>query len=487
MSEKKPKRIQEPDPHRLLPQAPDSEKGLLCSFLLAPREIGAFCEEAHITEEAFAIPAHATIFAALREMWQANQPIDFIILTQKLRNEGKLDQCGGAAFITELFSFLPTAANARHYSAIIKEKGMLRSLIKTCTEFAAQGYEDQDDAQALIASAESAILAISKGHESAASKDSHTAKELVIRSMEYIDSLHARKGQISGVPTGFKDLDRKIDGLHGQEMIVIAARPSMGKTALAMGMVEHIAIDCKIPVGVFSLEMSADQLMNRAILSRARVDWTHVRDGFTGSGQHQKINRSAQQFASAPIKFNDKSGISPAYIAAVARRWKREIDIQAIFIDYLQLVRGTKNYKGDNRQSEVAEISSGLKGIAKELGIPVVVLAQLNRNPDQRTGTARGKPRMSDLRESGAIEADADVILLLSREEFYSETDEERESSAGKANLNIAKQRNGPTGDIPLTFIKEYTRFETMATDLPLLPPDIRPSPLKSNPPKRER
>jgi replicative DNA helicase len=459
---KKKVRKTEADPHRLLPQSPDAEKGILGSFLIAPRDIGAHCEEQQIRPDIFAIPSHAVIFGELQCMYNEQQPIDFITLTNRLRSKGLLDSCGGAGFVTELFSFIPTAANARYYIEVAKEKHVLRELITTCTQLASRGYDEQDNVQGLVAEAEKAIFALSQSHEKAA-KDTHSAHELVVDAMNYLSDLHDRGGELGGLPTGYRELDRKIDGLHPQDMIVIAARPSMGKTALAMNIAEHLAVDARIPVGVFSLEMSAKQLMQRAILSRARVNIARVRQGSMSERDFPAIQMAGNAISQSPIRINDKSGISPAYIAAVTRRWIKEHKIRAIFVDYLQLVRGSKNYKGDNRQAEVSEISSGLKGIAKELNIPVVVLAQLNRNPDQRTGKSRGRPRISDLRESGAIEADADVVGLLSREEMYAETEDERRESEGKALLDIAKQRNGPTGDVELTFIKEYTRFETRA------------------------
>jgi replicative DNA helicase len=449
-----------PDPHRLLPQSPDAEKGVLSSFLIAPREIGGLCAEKQVTKEHFAIPSHALIYETLLGMWDKNEPIDFITLTQLLRDRSHLDSCGGAAFVTELFTFLPTAANAPYYVDILQEKFTLREIIKVCTEFAARGYDEQDDVPNLLDKVEGEVFRIAQDRF----KDRVlNMKKLVVEAIGAIEDLYSRRGAITGLATGFADFDKMTDGLHGSEMIVIAARPSMGKTALAMNIAEHVALEQKKAVAVFSLEMSSQQLVQRLLCSRARVNLGRVRDGFLSERDFPALQMAASRLAESKIYIDDTSGLSILELRAKARRLKSQHNIEAIFIDYLQLVRSTSRRAQDNRQLEIAEISSGLKGLAKELNIPVVVLAQLNRNPEQRTGDSKGRPRLSDLRESGSIEQDADLVGLLVREEYYADSDEEKESAQGKATLIIAKQRNGPVGDVPLTFLKEYTRFETRA------------------------
>jgi replicative DNA helicase len=283
--------------------------------------------------------------------------------------------------------------------------------------------------------------------------------------IESIEKLYESRGAISGLPTGLADLDSMTDGMHEAEMIVIAARPSMGKTALAMNIAEHIAVDLNMPVAVFSLEMSAHQLVQRLICSRARVSLKKIREGFLAEHEHPKLTQMASQFAGCKLFIDDTPGLSILELRAKARRLKSQHDIKLVVIDYLQLLRSTSRRAQDNRQIEIAEISSGIKALAKELAIPIIVLAQLNRNPEARTGSSKGRPRLSDLRESGSIEQDADLVGLLTREEYYADNDEERAEAAGKATLIIAKQRNGPVGDIPLTFIKEFTRFEPRAAD----------------------
>jgi replicative DNA helicase len=452
-----------PDIHRLLPQAPDAERGVLSSFLLAPREIGGLCAEKQIKAEHFHLPAHAQIYATLLELWDANRPIDFITLTQVLRDRNQLDQAGGAALVTELFTFLPTAANAGYYVEILEEKYTLREIIKVCTEYAARSYDEQDDVPNLLNDVEAKIFQIAQDRF----KDkTANMRDQVMEAIHAIEALYDRKGAISGLPTGLAELDKILDGLHKAEMIVIAARPSMGKTALAMNIAEHIALEAKLPVAVFSLEMSTSQLVQRMLCSRARVNLGSVRNGLLANADFGTLTAAAAKLAESKIFIDDTPGLSILELRAKSRRLKSQHDIQAIFIDYLQLLRSTSKRAQDNRQLEIAEISSGLKSLAKELNIPVVVLAQLNRNPESRTGASLGRPRLSDLRESGSIEQDADVVGLLVREEYYADTDEDKEEAKGKATLIIAKQRNGPVGDVPLTFLKEYTRFENRAREV---------------------
>ena len=452
-----------PDVHRLLPQSPDAEKGVLCSFLLMPREIGGLCAEKQITPEHFHIPAHGELYKVLLELWDAGKPIDFIILTELLRDRQRLDQVGGAAYVTELFTFLPTSANVGYYLEIVQEKHTLREIIKVCTEYAARSYDEQDNVPNLLDNVEGKIFAIAQDRF----KDKTASmKEQVMQAIHDIEALYERRGQISGLETGLAEFDRMTDGLHGSEMIVIAARPSMGKTALAMNMAEHVALELKKPVAVFSLEMSTSQLVQRMLCSRARVNLGNIRNGFLSERDFPALTAAASKLAESKFFIDDTPGLSILELRAKARRLKSQHDIAAIFIDYLQLLRSTSKRAQDSRQLEIAEISSGLKSLAKELNVPIVVLAQLNRNPEGRTGEAKGRPRLSDLRESGSIEQDADLVGLLVREEYYADTDEDKKAAEGKATLIIAKQRNGPVGDVPLTFLKEFTRFENRARDV---------------------
>lgn len=451
-----------PDAHRTLPQNVEAERGLLGSILLSPREVLNDCAE-QITEEAFYSPAHGTIFRVLVEMWSANQQIDVITLTNRLRDLNVLDAVGGPGTVTELFGFVPTAANAPHYLDIVLEKSLLRRMITACTSSAARCYEEQGDVPQLLDDVEREIFTIG---ETRFHKTAPDMRDEVFAALENIEKMYQQRGRISGLATGFTIFDQMTDGLHPGEMIIVAARPSMGKTALAMNIVEHVALNLEEPkpVGVFSLEMSTQQLVQRMLCSRARVNMKKIRSGMLARAEHGKLNDAAAALSESSIFIDDTASLTILELRAKARRMRDRHRIELIAIDYLQLCRSTSRRGQDNRQIEIAEISSGIKALAKELEIPIIVLAQLNRQPEQRGG---GKPRMSDLRESGSLEQDADVVALLVRPEVYEEDEDARSELAGKAELLIAKQRNGPIGEIPLTFIKEYTRFENAAFDRP--------------------
>src|SRR2546427_10407785 len=447
------------DIHRTPPHSVDAEQGVLGSMLISPRETIAECVE-KINEEYFYVPAHQTIYTVLVDLWNAGEAIDLITFTQVMRDRHLLDSVGGAAFVTSLFTFVPTAANIEYYLEIVRDKYILREIISAATESVRRAYEEQDEVNNLLDEVEQRIFAVG---EDRFKGQMLSMKEQVMSSLESIEKLFENKGAITGVSTGFRDLDKLTSGLHSSEMIVIAARPSMGKTALAMNIAEHAAIEVKLPVAIFSLEMSAQQLVQRMLCSRARVNLAKTRDGFLGEADFPKLTHAASKLAEAKIFIDDSAGLSILELRAKARRLKAQQDVQLIIVDYLQLLRSTSRRAHDNRQLEISEISAGLKGLAKELKIPVIVVAQLNRQPEQRSG---GKPRLSDLRESGSIEQDADLVGLLVRPEIYEEDEEARVEKAGEAEFIIAKQRNGPVGEIPLTFLKEYTRFETRARNV---------------------
>ena len=451
-----------PDAHRPLPQNVEAEKGLLGSILLSPREGLNDCAE-QITEETFYSPAHGSIFRVLVEMWSANTQIDVITLTNRLRDLNLLDAVGGPGAVTELFGYVPTAANAPHYLDIVLEKSLLRRMITACTASAARCYEEQGDVPVLLDDVEREIFTIG---ETRFRKSAPDMRDEVFTALENIEKMYQQRGRISGLATGFSVFDQMTDGLHPGEMIIVAARPSMGKTALAMNVVEHVALNLEEPkaVGVFSLEMSTQQLVQRMLCSRARVNMKKIRSGMLARAEHGKLNDAAAALSESRIFIDDTPGLTILELRAKGRRLRDRHRVELIAIDYLQLCRSTSRRGQDNRQIEISEISAGIKALAKELEIPIIVLAQLNRQPEQRGG---GKPRMSDLRESGSLEQDADVVALLVRPEVYEDDEDTKSDLAGKAELIIAKQRNGPIGEIPLTFIKEYTRFENAAFDRP--------------------
>jgi len=447
------------DIHRTPPHSVEAEQGVLGSMLISPRDTIAECVE-KINEEYFYVPAHQTIYTVLVELWNAGQAIDLITFTQVLRDRNLLESVGGAAFVTSLFTFVPTAANVQYYIDIVRDKYILRSIIAAATESVRRAYEEQDEVGNLLDEVEQKIFAVG---EDRFKGQMLSMKDQVMEAIESIEKLYERKGGITGISTGFVEFDRMTSGMHPSEMIVIAARPSMGKTALAMNIAEHVAVNEKLSVGVFSLEMSSQQLVQRLLCSRARVNLQKVRDGFLGERDFPSLTAAASKLAEAKIFIDDSASLTILELRAKARRLKAQQDVQLIIVDYLQLLRSTSRRAQDNRQLEISEISAGLKGLAKELKIPLIVVAQLNRQPEARSG---GKPRLSDLRESGSIEQDADLVGLLVRPEIYEEDEEARAEKAGEAELIIAKQRNGPVGEISLTFLKEFTRFEDRARNV---------------------
>lgn len=464
-----------PEIQRLLPQSIDAEMGLVASFMISPQYTAQAMEEHGITPEHFHIPAHAIVIGVGLELLDENRPCDFITLTQALRDRGQLDQCGGAAFITGLFTFIPTAVNAAYYAETVAEKHTLRRIIAVGTEFAARSYDEQDQPAAMLDSFEGAVMAIRKNDDGELKETK--PKDGAMAAIHAIEQLYERRGGITGLSTGLSQLDRMTDGLHAAQMVVIAARPSMGKTAFAMNMAEHIAIEQKRAVAFFSAEMSSEQLHQRLLCSRARVNMHQVRNGFLAERDFPALTAAACKIAESKLVIVDAVGASIAAIRAKARRMHKKYGLAAVFVDYLQLLRSKTAQASRNREREISEISQGLKNLSKELNLPVVVLAQLNRNAEGRTGSAKGRPMLSDLRESGSIEQDADFVGLLFRDEYYATSDEERAEMEGKATLIIAKQRNGPVGDVPLTFFKEFTRFEDGARDPD---PEPREDPRKS-------
>jgi len=451
-----------PDIHkvdRLPPHSPEAEQGVLGCVLLSPNEcMGQCIEKLKAGAEVFYDLRHQTIFSAIAEMYDAREAVDVITLQQHLKNKQLLEEVGGIAYLSSLPDVVPSSANLDYYLDIVLEKWLLRKMIHTCTEVVARVYDYEGQVDALMDEVERDILRIS---ESRVQATTDKIKDLVKRAINTIEEYHQRQGMLTGLGTGFTDLDKMTSGLHAGEMIVIAARPSMGKTSLAMNIAEHVAIEQKIPVGVFSLEMTADSLVLRMLCSRSRVNMRNVRDGFLAERDFPKLTGAAGKLANAPLFIDDSSGLSILQLRAKARRMYQQYGIKLFVIDYLQLLHSTAR-RAENRQQEIADISSGIKALAKELEVPVIVLSQLNREIEREKGRP---PRLSDLRESGAIEQDADLVGLLYKPKSGDEDDgaPSAEEDAVPVNLLIAKQRNGPTGDVNLTFLKSYTRFESAA------------------------
>jgi replicative DNA helicase len=376
-----------------------------------------------------------------------------------LLDRGLLDRVGGPAAITDLFTYAPSPGHFRHHLQLVKDKFILRSIIQQSNEAIAQAYDAPDEVAALLDTVESKILNIREGTET---NKVPTIIQSVDEVFKQFQKLLAGEQSAQGITTGFEMLDRMSNGLKPGEMFVVAARPSMGKTSLMMNIVEHVCVDLEKPSMVFSCEMSSFQLVQRLVFARAKFALSQLSRGYTPvKGELQRIQRACGDITQAKLFIDDTAGISINELRAKARRKKRDEDIQFIAIDYLQLMKSRTKQAENSREREIAEISAGIKGLAKELSIPILILAQLNRGPESRTGKSLGVPRMSDLRESGAIEQDADMVGLLYRSAYYAEDAEEKEAEAGKAELVLAKNRNGETGHIPLTFIANLMRFET--------------------------
>jgi replicative DNA helicase len=445
---------------RLPPHSPEAEQGVLGCVLLSPNDcMGQSIEKFKGGAEVFYDLRHQTIFTMLAEMYDKREGIDVITLQQRLKDKQLLEEVGGIAYLSALPDAVPSAANLSYYLDIVLEKYLLRKMIHACTEVVARVYDFEGEVDALMDEVERDILRIS---ESRVQSQTVTTKELVKKAINTIEDFHQRQGVLTGVGTGFVDLDKMTTGLHGGEMVVIAARPSVGKTSLAMNIAEHVTIEQRLPVGVFSLEMTAESLILRMLCSRSRVNLRNVREGFLAERDFPKLTGAAGKLANAPLFIDDSSALSILQLRAKARRMHLQYGIKLFVIDYLQLVHSTAR-RAENRQQEIADISSGIKSLAKELNVPIIVLSQLNREIEREKGRA---PRLSDLRESGAIEQDADVVGLLYKPKSGSEDDEggpAAEEDSVPVNLLIAKQRNGPTGDVNLTFLKSYTRFESAA------------------------
>jgi replicative DNA helicase len=443
---------------RLPPHSTEAEQGVLGCVLLSPNDcLGQCIEKFKDGAEVFYDLRHRTIFESLLEMYDRKEAIDTITVHQALKNKQQLDAVGGLPYLASLPDAVPSAANLSYYLDIVREKFVLRRMIGTCTEVVSRAYEHQGEVDALLDEVERDILRISGDRVAITSR---TIKDLVHAAIHNIEDYHQRQGKLGGIATGFIDLDKVTDGLHEGEMIIIAARPSMGKTSLAMNMVEHVVTHLRLPVGVFSLEMTAESLVMRMMSSLARVNSRNIRDGFLSERDFARLTTAAGQLAKAPLFIDDSSALSILQFRAKARRMHQQYGIKLFVIDYLQLLHSTAR-RAENRQQEIADISNGVKALSKELKVPVLVLSQLNRELEKDKNR---KPRLSDLRESGAIEQDADVVALLYKPN--SGDDDEGSSPDQEAvpvNLLIAKQRNGPTGDVNLTFLKSFTRFESAA------------------------
>ncbi|MDD4084644.1 MAG: replicative DNA helicase [Acholeplasmataceae bacterium] len=436
---------------RVPPQNIEAEQAVLGAMMIDREAISKATEL--LRDNDFYRQDHRAVFQVIVDLFNSNQAVDMVTVTEALKKAGKLEDVGGIQFITYLANAVPTAANVSYHAKIVEEKSLLRQLISVSTQIAGSGYEGSEDVNTLLDNAERMILGVS---ERKISRDFAPIKEVVMSAVDRIDELYNKKGGITGLATGFIDFDHLTSGLQPSDLILIAARPSMGKTALVLNMAQNIAIREKKAVAFFSLEMSKEQLVQRMLCSEASIDSSRLRIGELEDKDWEKLIWAADGLSQAQIFIDDTPGITVMEMRAKARRLKVEHDLQLVVIDYLQLMQGSGKKNSENRQQELSDISRSLKALARELNVPVVALSQLSRSVESRQSK---RPMLSDLRESGALEQDADLVGFLYREDYYDRDTENKNITE----LIIAKHRNGPVDTVKLFFHKQFTRFANLA------------------------
>ena len=439
--------------NRTLPHNLEAERSVLGAILLH-NDAFNFAAEV-IDAKDFFRDAHRRIFDKMVKLAERGDAIDLVTLKEELGRAGELEEVGGPAYITALVDGVPRSTNVEHYARIIKEKATLRNLIFSANKILSSAYEAEEEADLILDQAEHAIFAIADQKI----RDGFVSlRELAHGSLETIEKLHARKELITGVPTGFTDLDEMTSGLQPADLVIIAARPSMGKTSLVLNMAQHVGTKTGMSVGIFSLEMSKEQLFLRMLTAEARIDAHRLRGGFLGERDWGKLSQAIGTLSEAKIFIDDSPSIGVLEMRAKCRRLAAEHGLHMVIVDYIQLMQGRGRF--ENRTLELASISRSMKGLAKELHVPIVVLSQLSRAPESRSDH---RPQLSDLRESGALEQDADVVMFIYREDLYADKNQPPTDQEGVAELIVGKQRNGPTGIVKLAFIREFTRFENLA------------------------
>ncbi|EXX85349.1 replicative DNA helicase [Paenibacillus darwinianus] len=436
----------EPMFDRVPPQNLEAEQAVLGSILLQAEALVTAMER--LSGEDFYSPEHGLIYEAMIELGEDNQPIDLVTLTAWLQNKQHLEEIGGVSYLAKLVSGVPTAANVDYYAQIVEEKSLLRRLIRTATQIVQNGYAASEDVGVLLSEAESRILEIANNRSSSGFI---SIRDVLMEVFEKVEFLYSNKGGTTGIPSGFQDLDKMTAGFQRSDLIIVAARPSVGKTAFALNIAQNVGVRSKETVAIFSLEMSAAQLVQRMICAESNVDAGRMRTGFLEGDDWEKLTMAIGSLSEASIYIDDTPGITVADIRAKCRRLKKEKGLGMILIDYLQLIQG-RGKAGENRQQEVSEISRTLKQIARELEVPVIALSQLSRGVEQRQDK---RPMMSDLRESGSIEQDADIVAFLYRDDYYDKESEKKNI----IEIIIAKQRNGPVGTVELAFLKQFNKF----------------------------
>ena len=441
------------DDFRIPPQNIDAEQCVLGSILI---EDGALLKVIEILNpDDFYKESHGIIYSTMVDLFEKNEPQDLITVHNELAKNGKLETAGGALYLAELTETVPVASNIDYYARIVRDKAVLRKLIQKSSDIATMCYEEAGDIDDILESAESAIFELS---QSKIKQAFNPLKDVLKTSIKRVEELYEKKELITGIPSGFGDLDKLTAGFQPSDLIIIAGRPSMGKTAFALNIAQYAAVERSVPSAIFSLEMSKEQLALRMLCSEAMVDAHKVRTGFLGKEDWPRLINAAGSLSQAPIFIDDTPALSVLEMRAKARRLKSDQDIGLIIVDYLQLMQGRAGT--ERREQEISEISRSLKAMAKELDVPVLALSQLNRKVEDRPNK---RPQMSDLRESGAIEQDADVIMFIYRDEVYNRSEEN--PKRGKAEIIIAKQRNGPTGTVLLAFVGKYSSFGNLANE----------------------
>jgi len=433
---------------KIPPQNIDAEQSVLGAILIDREAIYKVMKLLQPGD--FYRDSHRIIYETMLALNESGRPVDLITLCEELKQQDRLDKVGGVAYIATLAATVPTAANVEYYAHIVEEKSLLRTLINLSTRIASMGYEENEEPEKLIAEAEQMLMELSsrRTHQSF-----YAIKEIILQIFPHLEFLYNNRGVITGVPSSFADLDRICCGFQPGDFIILAGRPSMGKTSLGLCIGYNAAMKNNIPVGVFSLEMSKEQLVQRILCAEASVDQQRLRNGTLDENDWLKLHETANKLAKAPIYIDDTPGISIRQLRAKARQLKKEKGLGLIIIDYLQMLQGSR--RSENRQQEISEISRALKSLAKELRVPVLALSQLSRSVEQRPNK---RPVMSDLRESGSLEQDADLVMFIYREEYYDPESDKK----GIAEVIISKNRNGPVGTVELVFLKEYTKFVSM-------------------------
>lgn len=436
---------------RTPPHNIEAEQAVLGAIFLEPESLVTAAET--LTPEDFYRSAHQKIFSAMLKLNDAGHAVDVVTVTEQLQATNQLENVGGVSYLLELAKAVPTAANIDYYANIVEEKALLRRLIRTATNIAQEGFTREDEVEGLLSDAEKRILEVSNRKNAGSFQN---IKDVLVRAYENIEMLHYRKGEITGIPTGFIELDRMTAGFQKNDLIIVAARPSVGKTAFALNIAQNVATKTDENVAIFSLEMGAEQLVMRMLSSEGNINAQNLRTGSLTDEDWEKLTLAMGSLSNAGIFIDDTPGIRVAEMRSKCRRLKQEHGLGMIVIDYLQLIQGNSR-RAENRQQEVSEISRSLKALARELEVPVIALSQLSRSVEQRQDK---RPMMSDIRESGSIEQDADIVAFLYRDDYY---DKETENK-NIIEIIIAKQRNGPVGTVQLAFAKEFSKFVNLET-----------------------